>query len=110
MISPAPAHAISVWLSYGYSADSSRKLEENTHRLHIANTLTRELQSMGIRVQRIDIAVPRPRLYLDITPSSALPLRGITRRRIDSDVVECAAILNDCELLWTEFEDEPLAA
>ena len=107
MICPTPYPTFKQWEHYSHS--TAQKLADNKHRLHLANSLTRDLQIFGIRVQYIDIAVPRPRLYLDQQPTSALPIRGITRRRIDSEVFECAAILNDCELVWTEFEDEVAA-
>jgi len=85
------------------------KFEENKRRLATANSLIRELHVLGIRVLLIDIATPRPRLYLRHAPLPYLPLAGIIRRRVDSDVFECSAILDDCELVWTEFEDEVAA-
>jgi len=109
MICPSPYPAFPQWERYAQNHALARKLAENKHRLHIANSLTRDLHKLGVIVQNIDIAVPRPRLYLQDAPLAALPLRGITRRRMDAELFACSAWLDACEVVWSEFEDEVAA-
>ena len=80
-----------------------KKAQENVARLGTANKLIRELQGLGVTVSCVDIATPQPRLYLRTPPLLALPLRGIVRRKVDSEVMECSAVLNDCQVVWAEF-------
>jgi len=87
----------------------NQKIIENRNRLDTANTLCRELHALKQRVLRICIASQRPRLYLEHAPLTALPLRGIVRRRVDHDLFECSAILNGCDVVWHEFEGEMAA-
>jgi len=97
------------WHQYAAANQVRSKMRQNQDRLQAANALTRELQAHGIRVQYIDIAVPTPILYLDKTPLTAMPLKGVLRRRVDSEVFELRAKLNGCEVVWSEFEDEVAA-
>lgn len=90
--------------------DLMQRLAANQRSLHRANELTRELRGMNIIVQRIDIGITRPRLYLKSAPPAALDMRGITRRPLpDGEVVECAGLLRDCEVMWTEWFEEMAA-
>lgn len=78
----------------------------NTNALATANKLIRMLQrEHRVIVCRVNIALTRPRLYLKDPLPPSLPLAGIIRRRVDSEVYECSAILDDCEVMWAEFED-----
>ena len=86
------------------SVDIENHLHANRQRLSKANALTRELRHIGVLVQRIDIAMPVPRLFIDRAPDRVLPLCGVRRRRVDSELFECAAHLHDCEVVWAEVD------
>lgn len=86
--------------------DAAARLIANTNALATANKLIRMLQrEHRVIVCRVDIALTRPRLYLKDPLPPSLPLAGIIRRRVDSEVYECSAILDGCEVMWAEFED-----
>ena len=102
---PTPYPIFKAWEIYAEHSAIRLKVAENQSRLSMANHLIRELQrEYDVVVCRVDIATPRPRIYLKHALPTELPLRGVKRVRVDSEVFECSAVLDRCEIVWAEFE------